>query len=367
MLGRMAKNRYVVIMAGGKGERFWPQSRLSRPKHLLPIVGNKPMLAQTVERLGSLVPPERVLIITNREQRDAVCEVCSQIPADNVIAEPVGRDTAAAVGLAALLVKQFDPEATFAILPADHVIHDASGFQKVLAAAFAAAEKGDHLITIGIAPQSPATGYGYIQRGDVAFEVGGRPVYGVKRFVEKPDLETAQGYLQDGGYFWNAGMFVWQTRVIRQAIVDLAPKLETGLVAIETMLAKGLPLDEALAAVYPDIEKISVDYAIMEKASGVLTMESAFDWDDVGEWPSVARHQEADASGNVLRGEVLVHAGSGNIAVGESGHLLTLVGVDDLIVVHTKDATLVCPKDKAQEIKEAVKAVSNKDAWKQYL
>lgn len=363
----MAEKQYVVIMAGGKGERFWPQSRLARPKHLLPIVGDSPMLVQTVDRLGSLVPTENVLIITNREQRDAVVQACPRVPAENVIAEPVGRDTAAAVGLAALLVKQRDPGATFAILPADHVIHDAKGFQKVLGDAFAAAEKGDHLITIGIAPEGPATGYGYIQRGEEAFEIDGRPVYAVQRFVEKPDLKTAEGYLKDGGYFWNAGMFVWTEKVIRQAIVDLAPDLEKGLVAIEEKLSSGESLDGALESVYPGIEKISVDYAIMEKASGVLTIESDFDWDDVGEWPSVARHQEADASGNVVRGEVLVHQGSGNIAVGEAGHLLTLVGVDDLMVVQTKDATLVCPREKAQEIKDAVKKIAAEKKWQGYL
>ena len=192
-------DRFVVIMAGGRGERFWPQSRLTRPKHLLPIVGDSAMLAQTVERLDGLVPIENIFVITNVEQRDAVLESCPSLIPERVIGEPVGRDTAAAVGLAALLVDHERKDAAFALLPADHVIEDASGFRSVLASSFESAEKNDFLITIGIKPDFPSTGYGYLCQGEELEEVSGRLVSKVDRFVEKPDLETAEKYLSEGG------------------------------------------------------------------------------------------------------------------------------------------------------------------------
>jgi|TARA_B110000438_G_scaffold235332_1_gene232026 mannose-1-phosphate guanylyltransferase len=358
------KKRYVVIMAGGRGERFWPQSRLARPKHLLPIVGDKPMLTQTVERLGALVPPERVLIITNSEQAEAVKEVCPMLPAENVIAEPIGRDTAAAVGLATLLVKHRDPDACFAMLPADAVIHDAEGFQRILGAAFAAAEAEDALVTIGIKPTYPATGYGYIQKSETIGEAGGEPVHAIAQFKEKPDQATAESYVASGDFYWNAGMFFWRVPVISECFENFTPSLWEALQAIDKGLEAGEALDGLLATHYSTLEKISVDYAIMEKAKTVRVVESAFDWDDVGEWPAVARHYPADDAGNVVRGLASLLDAEGNIVLSESGHTVALIGVKDLIVVQTPDATLVCPKDQAQEIKKLVKGLSSDDATK---
>jgi len=348
-------NRFVVIMAGGRGERFWPQSRLKRPKHLLPIVGDKAMLAQAVDRVAGIVPAENVYIITNSEQREAVLEVCPSVPPKQVVGEPVGRDTAAAVGLAAVLVQERSEQGTFAILPADHVIHDTAGFQKTLELSFVAAEKGDFLVTIGIEPTEPATGYGYIQRGEAVCEENS--VYRVKRFVEKPDLETAKGYLASGEYAWNAGMFVWQASTVRKAIATHVPELETSLAAIQSELSASGGLEDVLARHYPSIHKISVDFAVMEKADNVLTLPAGFDWDDVGEWPAVARHYEADAGGNVSRGQAIVQDASGNIVFSDEDHLVALLGVEDLIVVRTGDATLVCHKDRAQDIKSLVHSV----------
>ncbi len=360
-------HRYVVIMAGGKGERFWPQSRLARPKQLLPIVGDTPMLAQTVLRLAGLVPPEQVIVITNREQRAAALEACPMLPPENVVAEPVGRDTAAAVGLAALLVGQRNPQATLAMLPADHVIHDAKGFCDVLRAAFDAAEAEPWLVTIGIHPNEPATGYGYIQRGTMLARAHGRDVFQVQRFVEKPDLEKARGYLASGDYLWNAGMFVWSVETIRAALSRHVPMLAGGLQAIEGAVAGGRSLDDALAEHFPTLQKISVDYAIMEKADNVVTLAGTFDWDDVGAWPAVMRHLPADAAGNVVRGEAIVEGGNGNLVVSSGEHLVALMGVDDLIVVHTPDATLVCPKSHAQQVKQLMKHLDTKPAWKKLL
>lgn len=353
-------------MAGGRGERFWPQSRLKCPKHLLPIVGDKPMLAQTIERLEGLVPPERVLVITNAEQRAAVLEACPMLPAENVIGEPVGRDTAPCVGLAAVLVKLRAPGATFALLPADAVIHDAPGFREVLGAAFAAAETSEVLVTIGIKPEFPATGYGYLQRGEKQEPAAGRDVYQVRRFVEKPDQVTAEGYLKSGDYFWNAGMFIWSVEAIQAALQIHTPSLHDALHGIETELGNGADLAALLERAYPELEKISIDYAVMEKAANVVMVESAFDWDDVGAWPAIARHYPEDAQGNVAKAEAVFHEASGNIAVSEPGHLISIVGADNLIVVHTPDATLVCPKDQAQQIKALVKQLGT-DANTQHL
>jgi mannose-1-phosphate guanylyltransferase len=356
-------DRYVVIMAGGRGERFWPESRLACPKQLLPIVGDKAMLAQTIDRLGGLVPAKDIFVITNVEQRAAVLEVCPELDPAKVIGEPVGRDTAAAVGLATILVNRENPNASFAMLPADAVIHNAEGLRSTLETAFAVAEANPVLATVGITAEFPATGYGYIQQGDALGEFAGRDVFNVQRFVEKPDLETAQGYLDSGDYFWNAGMFVWSVASINAELVKNTPSLWAALQAIAVGLAEGAAIDPLLEAHYPSLEKISVDYAIIEKAENVVMVESGFDWDDVGEWPAVERHYPADEAGNVVRGLAHVQDSSNNIVFSrDDDHLVALLGVDDLIVVKTDDATLVCHKDKAQEIKALVQAIGAKEA-----
>lgn len=360
--------RYVVIMAGGRGERFWPESRLARPKQLLPIVGDKAMLSQTVDRLKGLVNPQNVFVITNAEQRDAVLEVCPELDPAKVIGEPVGRDTAAAVGLAAVLVRRENPHATFAMLPADAVIHDDAGLRSTLESAFEVAESQPVLATVGITASFPAVGYGYIQQADVLGEFAGRTVFNVKRFVEKPNLETAQSYLDSGDYFWNAGMFVWSVSSIVEALENSTPSLWAALQAIDQGLEADEGIDSLLAEYYPDLEKISVDYAIIEKATNVVMVESGFDWDDVGEWPAVERHYPADADGNVVRGSAHLESSKGNIVFSrDEGHLIALLGVDDLIVVKTEDATLVCHKDKAQQIKDLVKAVGAKEALRHLM
>lgn len=356
----MILNRYVVIMAGGSGERFWPQSRQARPKHLQAIVGEQPMLAQTVARIGAVVPIENIFVITNAVQRPQVLEVCPELLAENVVGEPVGRDTSAAVGLATELVRARNPQGVLAMLPADAVIHDAAGFQKILGAAFAAAESAEVLVTIGITPTMPATGYGYIHRGKAWHSVDGQPFYHVQRFVEKPDLERAKTYLQSGEYFWNAGMFVWTVTAIDAAFRTCLPDLHAALGRIGTALSAGEPTEAVLAREYPGLQKISVDYGIMEKAQNVVTVPAAFDWDDVGEWPAIARHYPQDAHGNTVKGYAEFLDASNNIVVSEDGHLTAVLGLDDLIVVRTADATLICPRSRAQDIKHLVKALSQR-------
>lgn len=361
------KKRFVVIMAGGRGERFWPESRSTRPKQLLPIVGDSPMLAQTVHRLAGLVEPEAIFVITNEEQRPAVLESCPDLDPAKVIGEPVGRDTAAAVGLATILVRRADPDATFAMLPADAVIHDATGFRDTLEDAFAAAEYAPVLATIGIPARFPATGYGYIQRGTHWAEFTRRPVYEVERFIEKPNLATAQSYVGAGGYYWNAGIFVWSAAAIAAELARHTPNLWEALQAIDLGLAAGETLESLLALHYPNLEKISIDYAIIEKAARVVMLEATFDWDDVGAWPAIERHYPKDAAGNVACAHMEVLESADNIVYcRDEKHLVALVGVQDLVVVKTADATLVCHKDKAQEIKNLVKVLGSK-AGSQHL
>lgn len=358
---------FVVIIAGGRGERFWPQSRAARPKHLLPVVGTKPLLRQTLDRVKPLVPARNILVITSAVQEQAVREVCTGVPAGNIIAEPVGRDTAAAVGLAAALVGARDPEGVFAVLPADHVIRADRKYQADIEAAFAAARAEPVMVTIGIRPTEPATGFGYVQRGAEWRRFGRRQFYRVRRFVEKPAPDVAKRYLASGDYYWNAGMFVWSVPVVEQGIAAHAPELAEGLHPIRAALGRGRPIGPVLKRVYPKLQKISVDYALLEKATNVVVLPSGFDWDDVGAWPAVARHYRPDTAGNVSRGRVLIEQGAGNIVFSEGRHLVTVVGADDLIVVHTPDATLVCPKDRAQDLKSLLKRVAAEPDAKRYL
>jgi mannose-1-phosphate guanylyltransferase len=366
ILGGMAQ-RFIVIIAGGKGERFWPQSRSRRPKHLLPIVGQKPLLTQTLDRVSALVPSANVYVITSAVQANAVRSCCPSLPSGNVVVEPVGRDTAPAVVLASVLIESRDPHGVFAVLPADHVIHDRSAYLRDLDAAFKAAETADVLVTIGIKPHEPATGFGYIQQGKPWKRVQRRPFFHVRRFVEKPPLKLAQAYLKSGDYVWNAGMFVWSVPTVLASFQQHAPALIAGIEPVRRALARGRPLRTALTEVYPQLEKISVDYALLEKSDRVVVLPASFDWDDVGAWPAVVRHQEADSQGNVSRGRVVIEQGRNNIVVTEDGHLVALLGLDECVVVHTRDATLVIPKSRCQEIKTLIKRLEVEKDGAQWL
>ncbi len=358
--------RFVVIMAGGRGERFWPKSRLATPKHLLPIVGDQPMLTQTVARVMGVVPRENVFVITTEAQLAGCRRACPDLPESNLVAEPTGRDTAAATGLAMLLVKQRNPLAAFAMLPADHVIHQVAEYRALLQVAFAAAEADEKLVTIGIKPAGPETGFGYVQQAGPWREISGRAVMAVKRFVEKPDLETAKGYVDSGQYFWNAGMFVWRVPVVEAAFKAHAPELYAGLAKLEGEANSG-GWSAALAHLYSNLPKISIDYALMEKSANVVVVPATFDWDDVGAWPAIAKHFSPDAAGNVVSATGMVVDGANNIVVSDDGHLTAVVGASDLVVVHTADATLVVHKDRAQEIKALLKLLEADPAKRKFL
>ena len=332
-------------MAGGSGERFWPMSRKKTPKHLLPIVGNGSMIRQTVARLKGLIHPAHILVLTQRYQIAALRAQCPEIPKNNFYAEPMRRDTAPAVGLAGILIARRDPHAVFAMLPADAYVKDAAAFRKTLKIALEAAAKNSVIATVGIPPTRPATVYGYLKAGGVISKEKG--LFKVARFVEKPDLKTAQKYLRQQNYYWNAGIFAWSVPTLQNAFNKHCPALAKPL----SQLAQSRHFAKDLNRIYPTLERISVDYAVMEKADNIVMARAQFDWDDVGEWTAVSRHQPCDAQGNVLSAKTACVSSSDNIVYGDSKHLLALCGVRGLVIVHTSDATLIVDKNHLGELK----------------
>lgn len=353
----MSESWYAVILAGGKGERFWPLSTASRPKQLLSLVGERPLLAQAVERLDGLIPPERTFILTNRDLVEAAREAVPEVPAGQIIGEPVGRDTAAAVALATGIVKARDPRASFCILTADHVIGDLDRFRATLRESLAIADREPCLVTIGIQPTEPSIGYGYIEAGEAYTDADGITFARARRFVEKPDRDTAASYLEAGTFTWNSGMFIWSVAAIETAFRTHRPQLVPLIEAIATA-AFTPDFEPELEKQFANLEKISIDYAVMEKSDNILVATGTFPWDDVGSWTALENHFPRDEAGNTRIGSCETLGASGNI-VYSKGRLTAVVGVDDLIVVQADGVTLICPKDKAQDIKQLVAQLRN--------
>ncbi|OUX37370.1 MAG: hypothetical protein CBE26_03485 [Kiritimatiellaceae bacterium TMED266] len=351
---------FAVIMAGGRGERFWPLSTSKRPKQLLDLVGDKPLIAQAVDRLEGVMPIEHVLVITNTDIVEATLAAVPQLKPENVIGEPIGRDTAPAVACAAALVKSRDEEAVFAILTADQVMGDLERFQATLRGGFTLAAENDILVTIGIQPTYPATGFGYIESGDDFAEQEGVVFKQAKRFVEKPDVERARAYLETGQFFWNAGMFIWSVVALEKAFKQHAQDVYTLLQNLYGF-AKDGRIDEGMEKLYPGVEKISIDYALMEKADNIVMACGSFAWDDVGSWTALENHFEADEADNTRVGDSFVLDSSSNIVYSKD-HLTALVGVRNLIVVQADGVTLVCDKEKAQDIKKLIALIRSQDA-----
>lgn len=358
----MLEHAYAVILAGGYGERFWPASTMARPKQLLSLLGDRTMLEMAVDRLEGLIPAERVLVLTSADLVDATIACSPDLLAGNVIGEPVRRDTAAAVALAGAVVKARDPKGVFCIVTADHVMGDLDLYRKTLREGLELAAANDVLVTIGITPTAPSTAFGYVEATEPVEAAGDIAFRRVSRFVEKPDLETAQSYVDSGDFSWNSGMFVWSVASLQAAfrahtppladlIDELAPSVDSPAFASE------------LARLFEPLEKISIDYALMEKADNIVMAEGRFKWDDVGSWPEVGAHLPTDDDGNSMSGSVEVLESKNNIVVSADGHLTALIGVDDLIVVHTEGATLVCPKDKAQDVKRMVTLLRESGDW----
>ena len=342
---------FVLILAGGSGERFWPLSRRARPKQLLKLLSENSLLEDTVARLVGVVPPERILILTNEDQEAAVRALLPTLPAENIVAEPAKRDTAAAIALAVGWVARRDPGATMLVLPADHVIRDTAAFQRDLIAAGRAAEQTGALVTIGIKPTWACPGFGYIELGD-AVRIEGSPdgspaVYNVRRFREKPAPELAQVFFDNGHYRWNAGMFAWTLPAVLRELSAQIPALADFVSQVRS--AADLPA--TLKDKFPHLPKISIDYAIMENAARVLVLEAGFDWDDVGSWIAVAGYLPKDEHANSSNCSLTTLDAHENIVFSDRPGAIALLGVSDLIIVQTHDATLICSRHEAERIK----------------
>ncbi len=350
--------RYAVIMAGGAGRRLWPMSRMDRPKQLLPLIGGKDLLSIAVERLTGLFENENIMVITNAKYVGQVARALPQLSAENIVGEPTGRDTANAIALAAELLAARSEDATIAVFTADHIIRPQEEFVRCVGLACEAAEQhSGALVTFGIRPTWPHTGLGYVEC-DKEMRAG---LHEVSAFKEKPDHQEARRYVESGRHYWNSGMFAWKISAIRQALEQFLPDSLEKLAPVGQAARNGKDYTGILKEIYPTLEKISIDYAVMEKASKVLMVDLTCQWLDVGDWPALADVSDLDEGGNVVVADNAVLLDSfRNVIVSENGHLLAVVGMDDCIVVHSCDATLVCNKSDSQRLKKLVAMLEEK-------
>lgn len=350
----------AVIMAGGRGTRFWPLSRRERPKQFLRLTGDKTLLQETVSRLEPIVPQDEVFIACGRQDLEAVKEQLPGLTSDQLIVEPVGRNTAPAIGLAALHLQALFGEEVMAVLPADHLISNQEEFHKVLHRAEGLARQG-WLTAFAIHPTFPSTGYGYLERGDrLDSDHESRP-FAVRKFVEKPDPEGARRFLESGRHFWNSGMFVWSTETIRSAIQAHQPEIH----ALLERISRNGSSPESIETLFPEMPSISIDYGVMEKAQRVAGIPCGLGWSDVGGWQALAELLPKDDRGISARGQYIEVESRDSLVFSGKGKVTALVGVRDLVIVDTEDALLVCHRDRSEDVKEVVKRLKaeGRDPW----
>lgn len=356
----MAKT-YGIIMAGGVGARFWPLSRERKPKQFLSIFDTDSLIQMTFSRLEKIIDKNNIFVVTNAMQQNAVIEHLPDLPPKNIILEPIGRNTAPCIGLAAIHIKHYDPDAMMVIVPSDHIIGDVDEFTRVLKNAIDVADETGHLITIGINPTRPETGYGYIQYIEESEKKNphvAKGAYHVKTFAEKPNLSTAERFLESGDFLWNSGMFIWKTDTILREIHQQLPELYDGLTTIAGTIGAG-NYGATLDQVYRMIRGISIDYGVMEKAKRVYVLRGEFGWSDVGSWDEVYRVSSKDKHGNATHGRVVARNSHNNLLHSNKRTIATY-GVDDLIVIECDDAILVCKRGESQDVKEVVDYIRRK-------
>ncbi len=342
---------YALIMAGGTGTRLWPMSRKTMPKQCLALTGSDTLVQMAVERISGAVPPERTLVITNTVQIDVLRNQLPKLPPENIIAEPCARGSATCIGLGAIFIRKKAPDAAMIVLSADHVIAPIDRFIGCVKVAERVAVERKPLVVFGIRPAGPSPEFGYIHRGGRTSPGNAAPVYRVAEFKEKPDPATAKAFIDSGEYYWNSGMFVWTVRTILDAIGQYMPALRRALGAMSAAIGTDGQY-ETFAEQYEPLAGQTIDYGVMERAAAVEVVEADFDWDDVGTWPAVAKYHEADSDGNTITGEAeligakncLIHAGP--------GHMIGAIGVEDLVIIQTPDATLVCHRSQAGKVRE---------------
>ena len=348
---------FPVIMVGGAGTRLWPVSRRNAPKQLMKVGSEESFLRASFRRASKIAPVENVLVVTTAVQREMVLGELPDVPPENVIAEPEGRDTAAAVGLAAIVIYHRSPRGVCLMLPADHHIGSSDEFARGTRAAARVAADHDYLVTTGVVPTYASTAYGYIHRGEKIGEVDGIPAYRVNSFREKPNPYTAKEYLESGEYYWNAGIFAWKAQVVLEEFARYLPEHYIRLQEIADATDTA-DFDQTLERVYPELPRISVDYGIMEYTRRAAVVECVFSWDDVGSWTSVGRYYPKDERGNAAEGEVLLLDCRDNVVRVPEGKLVAMVGVQDMVVIDTEDALFIAPKERDQEVKEIVKRLA---------
>lgn len=354
---------WALIMAGGSGERLWPLSRRKHPKQTLRLGAKRSLLQETADRLGRLVPVNRTVVVTTKNQAQIVRRQLPKIRPSHLLVEPASRNTAAAIGLGTVAILQEDPEAMILVAPADHVIRSTPEFNRTVRRAVLLALKQEGLVCLGVKPTYPATGFGYIEPMGERILPGG---YRVRRFLEKPNLTLARRLIRNPRMVWNSGIFVWRGRVILAAIRQWLPGLYHGLEAIRKNW--GLPEGRRrLGDLYRRLPSVSIDVGVLERSRQVWMVPSPFDWDDVGSWNSLAFLHGTDKKGNVVLGSHIGMETTGSILVGRPGHLIATLGVQDLIVVEAPDATLVCHKSQAQEIRKLVAALAASPKWRKCL
>ena len=355
---------HAVILAGGRGTRFWPRSRTRTPKQLLNIAGNTTMLEQTVERLVSTVAPQRIWTVTNSEQSSALVKQLPAAARKRVLTEPLGRNTTAAIALAAIQVRHAAKgDALLAVLPADHYIAQPDQYRKIVAAALDIAREPHRMVVLGIVPTRPETGFGYIERADAGEPGSAFPYFAVRRFTEKPQLPVAREYLASGKYFWNAGMFFWRVSTFLDALKQFLPSTYRAIEELSAHIGKH-SYAPRLRKIYPKLENISVDYAVLEKASGsdfakVFVIPADVGWSDIGSWAAVYELLAKGPGENVLGGAGQTLDAEGNF-LWSPGKFVAAIGVRDLVVVETPDALLICPRDRAQDVSKIVKSLEER-------
>ena len=358
---------HVVIMAGGSGTRFWPRSRGHRPKQLIQVTGGCTMLQQTVSRVAGRVPPERIMIVTGASHAAESLQQLSDCPGIRVVSEPQGRDTAACIGLAAVIIEKADPDGVMAAMPADHLIAPDERFLAALEQGEEIASRHRVFVTFGIKPRTASTQFGYIERGEPleGAAQGCFDAYQVAAFREKPDADTAREFVASGRFYWNSGTFVWRVRDILDAIERHMPKLHAGLRRIARALGTEQE-HEVIANEYARFDKISVDYGVMEKVKNTVVLEVDYDWDDVGSWEAIPRLCGADRHGNSVQGAAHLFDTRNCIIISDDAHLVSTVGVSDIVVVHSADATLVCRRDRTADVKTLVSKL-REEGFEDYL